>query len=212
MALPQQLKSARYTNSLTVSSIDNSFGEVESAIADILGVPVDTTINSPISGHTRYAQVNDSAAVANTVTQTAFNKTFTIPGNSLAVGDLIKIRAFGKYSAVSNPGLSLRIRIGGTVMYGMTPSGIPNGTDIPWFIEAMGVVRAIGAGGTVAVTIWGGAIYTTGAGVPTILSLSVDTTGGRVVDLTAEWSVASPSNTVTMQGLIVEILGAGSTS
>lgn len=48
MALPQQLKSARLNDSSPGSSIDNEMGNVEKAIADILGAPQDTDINAAL--------------------------------------------------------------------------------------------------------------------------------------------------------------------
>lgn len=46
MALPQQLKTARATDGTVASTIDNVFGALESAIADILGITVDTDVTA----------------------------------------------------------------------------------------------------------------------------------------------------------------------
>lgn len=45
MGLPQQLKTARMTNATVGDQIDNQVGLLELAIADILGIPVNTDIN-----------------------------------------------------------------------------------------------------------------------------------------------------------------------
>lgn len=44
--LPQQLKSARMTDATLGSSIDNEVGNLEKALADILGIPIDTNITN----------------------------------------------------------------------------------------------------------------------------------------------------------------------
>ena len=46
MALPKQLKTARMTNATKRSEIDNKVGELESALADIFGYPVNTDITA----------------------------------------------------------------------------------------------------------------------------------------------------------------------
>ena len=48
MALPNQLKSARLTDSSPGNTIDNELGNAEKAICDILGMPVDTNISAAL--------------------------------------------------------------------------------------------------------------------------------------------------------------------
>ena len=64
MALPNQLKSARLTNATPGSSIDDEIGNLEKAICDILGIPIDTNINnallSVVSGGIKTLQLADS--------------------------------------------------------------------------------------------------------------------------------------------------------
>ena len=48
MGLPNQLKSARMTNSTVGSSIDENVGDAEKAVCDILGIPVDTNISAAL--------------------------------------------------------------------------------------------------------------------------------------------------------------------
>ncbi len=48
MALPNKLEAARMTNSTTASTIDNEGGDLETAISDILGIPIDTNISNKL--------------------------------------------------------------------------------------------------------------------------------------------------------------------
>lgn len=48
MALPNQLKSARLTNAVLGSLIDDEVGNAEKAIAEILGIPIDTNIQNKL--------------------------------------------------------------------------------------------------------------------------------------------------------------------
>lgn len=221
MALPQQLMTARATNATPVSSVDNVLGEAEQAIADILGVPVNTPITEVVTGRAKYAQVTDSAAIANTAVETAFNKTYSIPANSLAVGNIIRVKAFGTYGAVSLPNLTLRIRIGAN---NVSLHAITAGTNtgLPWFVEVDVIVRAIGASGQIIVGPQNAISQANGTDPSGAQSKSylltgfttytIDTTAAKTVDVTAQWGTASASNTITMRGLTVEIIPAASTS
>ena len=215
MALPQQLKTARLSNATAVSSIDNVIGELEQAVADILGVPVNTDITEAVGGgRAKYAQITDSAAIANTTVETAFNKTYTIPANSLAVGNVVKVRAFGKYSSNSLSSLTLRIRLAGSWMFSVVNGAAQTGTDMAWYAEAIGIIRAIGASGSIENGVGLGYTFATafgaaGVGIP---GFTFDTTVNKVIDLVAQWGVASAGNTITMLGLTVEIIPASSTS
>lgn len=46
MALPNQIETARMTDSTTASTIDNEVGGLEVALTDILGIPIDTNISA----------------------------------------------------------------------------------------------------------------------------------------------------------------------
>lgn len=48
MALPNQLETARMTDSTTASTIDNEVGDLEVSITDILGIPIDTNISNAL--------------------------------------------------------------------------------------------------------------------------------------------------------------------
>jgi phage-related tail fiber protein len=48
VSLPQQIKTARLTNSTLGSSIDDEIGNLEDALADIFGIPMDTNISAAL--------------------------------------------------------------------------------------------------------------------------------------------------------------------
>lgn len=50
MALPNKLQLARMTNATLGSSIDDKVGELEQALSDVLGIPIDTAISDAILG------------------------------------------------------------------------------------------------------------------------------------------------------------------
>lgn len=103
MALPAQLKSARLTDASVGSTIDNGVGELEQALADILGIPIDTPITAALfsvtaggiitiaqagfkitgvagfhDGSNRFPYKNTMAALADTAPQSIPNDTDTV--------------------------------------------------------------------------------------------------------------------------------------
>jgi len=214
VALPQQLKTARSSNATAVSSIDNVIGEVEQAVADILGVPVNTDITEVVTGRAKYAQIADSSAINATVTETAFDKSYTIPANILAVGNIIRIRASGIFTAAGAASINLRVRIGANVVL-LHAQAVSTQTNAPWVIEGSAVVRSIGAAGVLAVGAGFGAFFLLNmrGNDSVVSSFTLDTTAGKVVDVTAQWpSFPGGTNTITMKTLTVELLPAASTS
>lgn len=121
---------------------------------------------------------------------------------------MLRVRTWGKASTTSAPTLTLRIKLNDTsvsqaigTITGTSPgSGV---TDRMVEAEAWFVVRTTGSSGTIQGFQRGqhSATGTYGRGVIT-LNLTNDIT----VEVTAQWSASSASNTVTLEGFTVEIL------
>src|SRR5689334_9185075 len=47
MALPNSLQALRMTDATTGDQVDNKVGDLEKAICDLHGIPIDTPINNP---------------------------------------------------------------------------------------------------------------------------------------------------------------------
>ena len=88
--------------------------------------------------------------IANTTTETAFASTFTIPANSLAVGDVIRVRIAGRYSTdVIAPLIRGKVKIGTAVVSDSgSVTSVAGATNAGWHANAEYIVTAIGAGGT----------------------------------------------------------------
>jgi hypothetical protein len=160
----------------------------------------------------KYASVADSTAIANTAASTAFSKSYTIPAGTLAAGDMIRITACGTYASTGSPTTTLTAKVGGQIVSGIGGLAVSGGTG-RWELIYSGVVRAIGASGTLKNGF--GIVYTEAAGFNSngnSNALTVDTTGTLAVEVFWQWSAADPANTATMTQLLVEVLGAGATS
>lgn len=155
------------------------------------------------------AAVAASAAVSNTVAETAFDKSHTIPANSLQPGDIIRVRAQAIATATNaTDTLDLQLRLGTTDILATGAVDVATG-DIG-YIEADIVIRTIGAGGTMvaAGAVALGVPGTVTAKPKLLASTALDTTAATTVNVSATWSAANAGNSVRLDVLNVQILRA----
>lgn len=162
----------------------------------------------------------DGTAVANTTTETILFPNFTFGANQLQDGATIRIRAFGKLSVTGTPTIQFALRLGGVAGTLLAQSeAITNGsglTNVNWSLNAVLQVRTNGATGTVLV-MGECSVQTNSSGDPTIktnifgvsgsdapATATVDLTVDQALALTAKWSAASASNTITGMIYIIE--------
>jgi predicted RecA/RadA family phage recombinase len=140
-----------------------------------------------------------SAAVTNTVAETAFDQSFTIPANTLKAGDVIRVRLQGIATATnSTDTLNVKLKIGATAVMATGAVDVAN-NDI-FFMDVDLVVRTVGAGGTL-VAAGVNALGTEGtvtAKPGKLASTAIDTTVAQAVTVTATWSVANAGNSVRL--------------
>lgn len=162
------------------------------------------------------------AAVANTTGaqtllggSTISNGTLTIPANYLKVGKMYRFKANGLFSKGATAGHTLRIRVafGGTAAYLDTLAITPavSITNRYWELEGDVYVYTTGVSG--AVSGMGRFSYANSNTTPVALltapmnrsaGITVDTTASFTIDVTAEWSAASVSNTIQMENFSIE--------
>lgn len=162
-----------------------------------------------------YSAISDSTAIANTNAETNFNTSYTFPLNSAYNGKTIKITAAGVYSTILQPTIQFKVKLGTNVMIDFTalPACVVNSvTNRGFQIEAWIVCRTFGATGTFQAT--GNLRLNNQATTPVAnaylvvnsTTVTVDTSVAEVAQISAQWSLASPSNTVTMKTMVVEVL------
>lgn len=180
-------------------------------------VKIDSDMNAPsvrVGGLSNYLSgmmFNQTAdvTVANSVVETtllgAGSGTKTFPASYLTVGRSVKFRVNGYFSCTGSPTLTLRVKIGGTeVASGILQMG--TWTNDGFLIEGSVVVRTIGATGTVVCSaVVNGEDVDTKTFIKKTSATTINTTVGNDIDITAEWSTADPSNTVTAQIATIEV-------
>lgn len=151
-----------------------------------------------------------STAITNTTTETAFSTTFSIPANRLRVGSVLSLRTRASVSSGnSTDTLTLRARLtnaSGTLLGAGLAFDVTNGGGDVGDINLQMVVRSLGAAGTMMSSGSIGlltAVQATGSAG----AVTIDTTAAITLVITAQWSAASASNSVAMDGGSLQIVG-----
>lgn len=163
--------------------------------------------------------VADGTAIANTTTETKIFNNVVVPANYMADGRVLRIYAAGVLSTTATPTTTFTLRWGGesgTVL--AITEAITNGsgvTNANWSLLAYIQTRANGASGSLIVA---GQVFvntsatavvshTFGAsGFDAMAAVTVDLTADTQLALTADWSAASASNTLTGKVYVGESL------
>lgn len=169
----------------------------------------------------------DGTAIANSTTETIIFPNVTIPASYMQDGRVLRLTAYGRHSTTGTPTLTFSLRWGGVAGTVMAVSGaITAGstvTDAMWKMEAIIQVRANGSSGSVftvgevllaedAANTVGSATNATAvglmgsAGVATPAAVTLDLTADTALAITAKWSAASASNTLTGHVYTIECL------
>lgn len=187
--------------------IDDSSGPtIGTALEAATAADEEITVAPSIAGERLlYASVADSAEISNTVTETAFDKSITIDGTSLKVGDVLEILAAATLNSTNaTDTLTLRLKVGTETIIATAAVDVADG-DVG-YIHAFVTVRAVGASGA----LQGSGVQ--GLGVPGTVTAkpfvkaqaAEDLSGGTAVTVTAEWSVANAGNKVELTQLAVK--------
>ena len=165
-------------------------------------------------GGSIYINTADSSAVANTTTETLFNRSYTLPVNSLTIGKSVRVTAGGKYSVATstNPTIRFRVKIGSSVACDSGQFTIAqDSTNNAWWVDCIIVTRTLGAGGTGSANGFVG-IYNPQSFLPDFLpttnngTFAIDTTATNVVGASVEWGTANASNTATLENIVITVL------
>ena len=162
------------------------------------------------------AQVAAGSAYASSVTLTDVSPlpNTAIGANSLVPGSVIRLTAFGVLSTTGTPTILLGFYYGGVAGTALaattaitTGSGV---TNVPWRMEYQGIVRSVGASGTImgagevhlgtSVSAW------TSYPLPqtAMATVSIDTTTAKDVTVGAQWGTSSASNSLVCHAILVE--------
>lgn len=155
-----------------------------------------------------FAATTDSAAVTNTLAETAFaTNQFTLPANSLKVGDVIRFKGRAVVTAQhTTDTIAIKFYVGGVNVIAV--AAFDPGTNDEIFFDGFVTVTAIGASGKIqgsGITV-AGAPGTATARAFSLASTTLDTTATALVKASATWSAADAGNSVLLRDLVVELI------
>lgn len=156
------------------------------------------------AGGLQYSNTADSAAVTNTTTETAFDKSVTLAGVQLATGDVLEIVCMGVATATnSTDTLNVKLKVGTEIVASTGAVDVAN--DDIFYLHAFVTVQASGASGALMATGVRaiGADNTVTAKPFRTDQASEDLSGNVLVSATATWSVANAGNSCKLEILDV---------
>lgn len=140
--------------------------------------------------------ITTTSTVSNTVAETTVY-TEPIAANELHTGQVVKVRVLGRYStANASDTVTIRLKIGGTTILSVV-SAAANVTNAPLDIEFIFTVRSDGASGTI-IGFGRVELNNQAKSAASTSTTVVDTTIAEDVTITAEWSSADPSNSLSI--------------
>lgn len=147
----------------------------------------------------------DEDVVTDTDVATAFTKSYTIPADALAVGDILRIKAFGVVDDDnSTDTLELKVKLGDDVVATIAAADVS--ADNIFRLSTEVYVAGIGETGLLICETLKSDFAALNSETYTreVEAVTPDTTDPIPITIEATWSVAHEENIVALQGLIVD--------
>lgn len=161
----------------------------------------------------------DGTAVANTTTEAIVFPNVTMPANYMQDGRTIRVTLSGRIGATATPTMTFALRWGGvagTILCQTAAVTLAAVTAAIFRIELEIQTRSNGATGSlfaIGQVNWGATIKTTNtpdmmgsAGATVPAAVTADLTADTALSITADWSAASASNSLTGHNYLLESL------
>jgi len=157
------------------------------------------------------SNITTSTAIVNSTVEASFQGTISgslsRPADTFELGSVYKLQAFGDINVGTPVNLNIRFKAGGVEVAGTGALVMPTVTSKTWSLEILVTTRQIGTTGEISTT--GEFKFLTNVAgtsesykIQNIYS-TFNTTVPQILDLTGEWSVADPSNTIDCATLVL---------
>jgi hypothetical protein len=166
-----------------------------------------TSSSSVIYIQTATETISNSTVEANIMSNTAAGSA-VLPANFFKVGTSLKVYGKGIHSSPGGSQITIKIKLGTTVI--LTTGAVASGNDTNAQFDIEGVItcRTTGASGTV----FAQGHYEEDGSSPTTFQMTntttttIDTTASQTVIVTAQWDSASASRSISMTNFYIEVL------
>lgn len=153
-----------------------------------------------------FAQTSTSPVLTGTTEGTLIDGgvgVLTIPANSFVIGDSFSAVLTGHVSCDNNEGFRIRVKAGSVILFDSGVFNLSQTTDRNWKLEINFTIRQIGAAGVASIATGGFFMYNRGSNnqleglnFSTVNSTTFDTTISNTLDITGQWSLDNPNNTI----------------
>ena len=162
-----------------------------------------------------YSNTSVGSTVTNTVTETNFTPSYTIPAGYCTLGRVIRVTAFGSYDTDNTVGadLTIKIKAGSTELASTGAVPQDNLTSVRGWGAYITTICNSSPGASVTTETQGVHYTTVSTGVPSAVPIfkngttTLATNGSLTWQLSATWGAADTDNTITLREFIVEGLG-----
>lgn len=153
----------------------------------------------------------DSSAIASSASENNFSVNRVIVPPMWKAGGILRVRIGGVYSTTGTPTLTLRLKLGSTniLVFG-AKAGINNASNQSWLVLADIICRTLGSSGTVMAQ--GSVFFNDAANRDTLETVvnssttTISTLANQTLQLSAQWSASSSSNTTTLKNFVLEVI------
>ena len=155
--------------------------------------------------------ISRSTQIVNTTNEStlvgALSGSLAVSANTFVIGDSFMLKARGNINVGSTPAdLTIRIKVSGSTVASIVVP-VKTATAKNWDMEVLFTIRTIGATGQLAI----GGEFSYGEDsadkhdtfdIVTVIG-SLDTTANNTLDVSAQWSIADPSNSIDSELFIL---------
>lgn len=151
-------------------------------------------------------------SVAGTAAETTLNS-YTIPLNTISrndtqtekAGNVFRVWAAGRYTTDdATSTVAIALKVGGTTHHTITTTGATV-TDVPWHINWVFIVSAIGSSGT-AESQCEAKTNNVNKDSANTATITINTTIAQAITLTATWTGGSAGDNISIRQFIVELI------
>lgn len=149
-----------------------------------------------------FAQTSNST-IADTVTETTMidggDGSLVLPANFFRVGRTLRIFARGIHSSTGNPTVTIKVKLGSTVIAQGSAAG-GNGSSDGWDLVVDLTCRSIGGSAQIMGVGYYNEHHSNGAKIGILdQGATINSGSSQTVDLTFTWGTADVGNTITTQ-------------
>ena len=157
-----------------------------------------------IYSQTSSITVGNTTVETSAITGSTGSGSPTLPAGFFKAGKTIRVVVWGYHSAVSNPSVDWKIKLGSTIVLDTTAVASNNSTNQEILVQGYITCRTTGAMGTFFSQGRYEEVTHLDVQMVNTTTTTVDTTASQLVDVTVQWGTMAVGDTVTVTNVTIE--------